>query len=178
MPLLERFPPKPLRNCPPVVMMLLVALRSWPVRVIVPLRLRKRPKMEVEEELEVTVPAASLVSELKVLVLWAVSGLFVSWINGALAVLVRLLPLKISMKSPVLMALFVALRSGPESVIVVGTRVAGEVEKSKLPQQILRKLPFVEVEVEVDVVPALSVEVKVEVLVLSIVRGLPIVPAT
>ena len=87
--------------------------------------------------------------------------------------LVRLLPLKMSKKSPVLTALFVALRSGPESVIVVGIKVAGEVEKSKTPQQISRKVPLAELEVEVLLVPSVATEVEVELKVFRAVRGLP-----
>ena len=63
--------------------------------------------------------------------------------------------------------------SGPASVIVVGMRVTGEVEKSNVPQQILTNVPSLKVEVEVLVVPSVLVKEEVELSVSSTMRGLP-----
>ena len=60
--------PKPLRKVPPVKRVLSMALSSDPVRSTLPSSRRKVPKVDESEELDKSVPAESLVSEMKVLV--------------------------------------------------------------------------------------------------------------
>lgn len=81
---------------------------------------RKLPRVEEppeKVEVNVTAPVGSLDSEVPVKVPspCAVTGLLLSWISGAVPVLVRL-PSNMSRKSAVVMGLLLALRRGPAPV--------------------------------------------------------------